>query len=55
VGLQGEIPDEIAALPYLEELELSHNHLSGPIPEALGQLTKLGKKVVQITTNINDC
>ncbi|KAF8410822.1 hypothetical protein HHK36_003359 [Tetracentron sinense] len=39
--LIGQVPRELADLPYLEVLELSGNQLYGSIPESLGNLSKL--------------
>lgn len=41
VGLTGTIPDELAKLTLLGELDLSANGLTGSIPLAFGNLTKL--------------
>ena len=35
VGLSGEIPEELGFLPFLKELDLSDNMLSGPLPSSL--------------------
>ena len=40
-SLEGEIPEEIGELVYLEELDLSDNALTGVIPEEIGNLTNL--------------
>ncbi|KAF8410823.1 hypothetical protein HHK36_003360 [Tetracentron sinense] len=39
--LSGQVPRELADLPYLEVIELSGNQLYGLIPESLGNLSKL--------------
>lgn len=44
-GLHGELPLSVLKLHHLSQLNLSHNHLSGPLPpdllSSLGQLTVL--------------
>jgi serine/threonine protein kinase/Leucine-rich repeat (LRR) protein len=39
--ISGEIPEELANLTYLWDLNLAHNYLTGPIPAFLGNLTMM--------------
>ncbi|XP_026406762.1 probable LRR receptor-like serine/threonine-protein kinase At1g53440 [Papaver somniferum] len=34
LNLIGELPDEFADFPYLQEIDLNHNYLSGSVPKA---------------------
>jgi len=40
-NLQGNIPQELVALPYLERLGLWSNELTGQIPSSIGKLSRL--------------
>ncbi|PON34345.1 LRR domain containing protein [Parasponia andersonii] len=40
-GLTGNVPEEVANLTHLEELNLSGNELYGAIPDFLGNMTSL--------------
>jgi len=42
-GLTGSVPESIASLTTLVDLNLGGNNLSGPIPASYGQLQSLGK------------
>ncbi|KAL0370878.1 UNVERIFIED_CONTAM: Receptor-like protein 54 [Sesamum angustifolium] len=48
-NFQGEIPDAIGDLSYLQVLNLSHNTFAGTIPKSLGNLTQLGS--LDLSTN----
>ncbi|WP_418801669.1 hypothetical protein [Porphyromonas sp.] len=51
VGLTGQLPKSFfTAFPELRLLVLSNNKLSGPIPEALGEMTKL--EVLMLSSNL---
>ncbi|WP_302777166.1 hypothetical protein [Porphyromonas uenonis] len=51
VGLTGQLPASLfTAFPELRLLGLSNNKLSGPIPEALGEMTKL--EVLMLSSNL---
>ena len=51
VGLTGQLPGSLfTAFPELRLLGLSNNKLSGPIPEALGEMTKL--EGLTLSTNL---
>jgi Leucine-rich repeat (LRR) protein len=41
IGLDGELPEEIGRLPFLEKLFLRRNRISGSIPASLGELERL--------------
>lgn len=41
IHMDGQLPEELANLQYLERLELNNNRLWGPIPEGLGKLENL--------------
>ncbi|KAL0370875.1 UNVERIFIED_CONTAM: Receptor-like protein 6 [Sesamum angustifolium] len=48
-NFQGEIPNAIGDLSYLQVLNLSHNTFAGTIPKSLGNLTQLGS--LDLSTN----
>lgn len=49
VRMDGQIPEGLADLRYLEKLELNNNRLWGPIPDGLGKLECL--KYINLSTN----
>ncbi|KAI3509744.1 hypothetical protein L1887_25266 [Cichorium endivia] len=49
MNLTGVLPEEFADLTFLQEIDLSRNYLSGPIPKRLAQLP--GLRILSIMAN----
>ena len=53
-GLRGVVPESIASLTTLVDLNLGGNYLSGPIPASYGQLQLLGKYWYELMKYVNN-